>query len=286
MFNHSPNLYGREWLAVVFTNKNQQYGAYALRSQSAVLLLRAFFIVVPIFVLAFVVPSILSSHRENEVGISTNIKEDVVLVDMVPQPEKEVLKPKSMEIPSVSSAEVGIVAASKIKTAGFSSNIKVVSDDLVQISSPTSSELEEAVIASMGQEGVIGKNTNAMVENGKGIKGGAGSSGGDMIYDARSIAVYPEFPGGMEAWARYIQRNLKYPSMAQQEGVGGKVYLSFVVEKDGSINDVIVISGIGYGCDEEAVRVIKKSPRWKPGMHNNLPVRVRYHIPISYTITP
>lgn len=73
--------------------------------------------------------------------------------------------------------------------------------------------------------------------------------------------------------------------MAQDEGVSGKVYLSFVVEKDGTITDVKVVKGIGYGCDDEAMRVIKKSPRWKAGMQNNLPVRVRYNMPISYTIS-
>ncbi|MNR28422.1 Gram-negative bacterial tonB protein [compost metagenome] len=72
--------------------------------------------------------------------------------------------------------------------------------------------------------------------------------------------------------------------MAQEEGIGGKVFLSFVVEKDGTITDVKVTRGIGYGLDEEAMRVIKKSPRWKAGMQNNLPVRVRYNMPINYTI--
>ena len=73
--------------------------------------------------------------------------------------------------------------------------------------------------------------------------------------------------------------------MAQEANVQGKVYLSFVVEKDGSITDVNVLKGIGAGCDEEAIRVIKKSPKWKAGLQNNQTVRVRYTMPISYTLT-
>lgn len=72
--------------------------------------------------------------------------------------------------------------------------------------------------------------------------------------------------------------------MAQESGVQGKVYISFVVEPDGSISNVKLVKGIGAGCDEEAMRVIKKSPKWEPGVQNKQAVRVRYNMPINYTI--
>ena len=106
------------------------------------------------------------------------------------------------------------------------------------------------------------------------------------MHNAAGVEVYPQFPGGMTAWAKFIQKNLKYPIMAQDANIQGKVYLSFVVEKDGAITDVSVLRGIGAGCDEEAMRVIKKSPKWKAGQQNNQNVRVRYTMPINYTITP
>lgn len=98
------------------------------------------------------------------------------------------------------------------------------------------------------------------------------------------VEKFPEFPGGMAAWTKFIQKNLRYPYMAQDAGIQGKVFLNFVVEKDGSITDVTVSRGIGYGCDDEAVRVIKKSPRWIAGRQNNQTVRVRYSMPISYML--
>jgi protein TonB len=73
--------------------------------------------------------------------------------------------------------------------------------------------------------------------------------------------------------------------MAVEQETQGKVFVSFVVEKDGTVSNVTVVKGIGGGCDEEAIRVIKKSPRWRPGMQHNLPVRVRYNMPLSFTLS-
>jgi len=88
----------------------------------------------------------------------------------------------------------------------------------------------------------------------------------------------------MKAFTKYMERNLRYPSQAQEDGIQGKVFLSFVVEKDGSITDVKVLKGIGFGCDEEAMKVIKKSPLWKPGKNKGIPVRVRYNMPINFNL--
>ncbi len=94
--------------------------------------------------------------------------------------------------------------------------------------------------------------------------------------------VMPEFPGGQEALFKFISNQLKYPQEAKESEVQGRVYVSFVVEKDGSITDVKVLRGIGSGCDEEAVRVVKGMPNWKPGTQAGKAVRVRYNLPIRY----
>lgn len=90
--------------------------------------------------------------------------------------------------------------------------------------------------------------------------------------------------GGLKKFYRYIGKNLKYPSQARRMGVEGKVYIQFVVEKDGSITDIKILKGIGSGCDEEAVRVLKKAPKWKPGKQRGVPVRVRRSIPIVFKL--
>jgi protein TonB len=83
---------------------------------------------------------------------------------------------------------------------------------------------------------------------------------------------------------RYIGENMKYPSAAQRANVSGKVFVKFVVEKDGSIGDISILKGIGFGCDEEASRVIKSMPKWSPGRQNGRNVRVYFTMPISFRL--
>ncbi|MCU0320328.1 MAG: energy transducer TonB [Flavobacteriales bacterium] len=96
--------------------------------------------------------------------------------------------------------------------------------------------------------------------------------------------VMPEFPGGKDALFAYIGKNLKYPERAQEEGIEGVVYVTFVVEADGKISGVSVLRGIGGGCNEEAVRVVSGMPNWTPGMQAGKPVWVKYNLPIRYKL--
>lgn len=84
------------------------------------------------------------------------------------------------------------------------------------------------------------------------------------------------FPGGLSAWAKYLSNEMKYPRQAQRMGIEGRVFVQFIVERDGSLTDVKVVKGIGAGCDEEAMRVIKNGPKWKPGKQRGKPVRQKY----------
>lgn len=99
-----------------------------------------------------------------------------------------------------------------------------------------------------------------------------------------SAEVQPEFPGGPTAFAKYLQNNIEYPDLAMETNTQGKVYVKFVVQKDGSINKVQVLKGIGAGCDEEAVRVLKSVPKWKPGEQMGKPVSVWYTVPVNFQL--
>lgn len=94
----------------------------------------------------------------------------------------------------------------------------------------------------------------------------------------------PEFPGGMEALYRYLASNIKYPENAKKERIQGKVYVSFVIEKDGSVSNIKVLRDIGGGCGEEAVRVVKQMPKWKPGRQRGKRVRTQYNLPINFNL--
>lgn len=96
--------------------------------------------------------------------------------------------------------------------------------------------------------------------------------------------IFPRFPGGNEALMRYLSKNLCYNSTAIEFGISGRVFISFVVQADGSIAEVKVLKGLGYGLDEEAVRVVKAMPRWLPGTQNGRPVAVVYNLPIQFSL--
>ncbi len=98
------------------------------------------------------------------------------------------------------------------------------------------------------------------------------------------VESMPEFPGGETKLYRYLRQNIEYPQIANESGIQGRVFVTFVVEKDGSITDVQVLRGIGGGCDEEAVRVVKSMPKWKAGKQRGKPVRVQYNLPIKFTL--
>ena len=98
------------------------------------------------------------------------------------------------------------------------------------------------------------------------------------------VEEMPSFPGGEAKLMEYVAKNIKYPQIARETGIQGRVFVGFVVEPDGSISNVKLLRGIGGGCDEEAMRVIKSLPKWKPGKQRGKAVRVSYQIPVFFKL--
>lgn len=115
-------------------------------------------------------------------------------------------------------------------------------------------------------------NTNAMAQNKK--------AANDKVLE--KAEVMPQFPGGDQAMMKFVSENVQYPEEAKEKEISGRVMVGFIVEKDGSISDVKVAKGIGGGCDEEAVRVVKAMPKWKPGKQDGKTVRVSYTMPFFF----
>jgi len=146
---------------------------------------------------------------------------------------------------------------------------------------PTVKELE---VADPGQKNLKGdKNADLTIDEPVG-NSDAKVTEEDPNKIFTSVEQVPQFPGGLDAFGRYLGKNINYPAVAKENGTQGRVIVSFVCERDGSLTDIKVVRGIGDGCDEEAVRVIKKSPHWKPGIQNGRPVRVMYSVPISFSL--
>jgi len=104
----------------------------------------------------------------------------------------------------------------------------------------------------------------------------------DEIFDI--VEDQPEFPGGIAAFYKYVGKNMNYPKQARRMGIEGKVYVQFIVDKDGQVTNVRAVKGIGAGCDEEAERVLRSSPKFKPGKQRGRPVKVRMMMPIIFKL--
>ncbi len=276
MFNSSINVYKTEWLDLVFANRNKRYGAYELRSKSSSIMTKALFSASAVFLLLFFSPLIYSKISLKEKVNSPSPKTTVV---SLAEPIREMKKPEEKK------GEPAKAKPVKVKTIALPSKIVVV-DKTELADPPTIKELKIAVIADQTQDGL--ENPNLVIANNNGAgngvettEHGTSKENETEIYTA-GVDEYPEFVGGVKAWSKYMERNLRYPLSAQEDAVQGKVFVSFVVEKNGSITDVTVTRGIGFGCDEEAMKVIKKSPLWKPGRNNGNPVRVRYNMAINF----
>ncbi len=112
-----------------------------------------------------------------------------------------------------------------------------------------------------------------------------GSSLADAQAGTLTDSTPPSFPGGMKAFYEYLGRTIRYPAEARKQNIQGKVYLTFTVEKDGTLTEIAVKKRLGGGTDEEAMRVLRESPKWIPGTRDNKPVRVKYDMPLSFSLS-
>lgn len=104
----------------------------------------------------------------------------------------------------------------------------------------------------------------------------------NMVYDV--VEVMPQYPGGQIAMLKYIMQNIKYPKQIMEEGIQGRVTVSFIVEKDGRVSNVRLLRSVQPSLDKEAIRVVKSMPKWTPGKQNGKPVRVRFNLPVMFKL--
>ncbi len=275
MFNSKFNLYNSEWLELVFSDRNKSYGAYDLRQHYSENVLKALFITVTLFTALLIVPSLIFKNQVDPVTVSNHEREDVIhLTDLKPPPAETAPVKTPAKTQPTTSAVTQKSAPSQV--------MKVVSDPLATTEpkpvtgQSTSTGLEDTPGDIPALDAPAGGGGNAKTGNAEGS--------GDGLVPFTGLEKLPEFPGGMEGWSKFLSKNLRYPEQASSEGVSGRVYMSFTIEKDGRITDIQVTKPAGHGFDEEAKRVLKMAPAWKPGIQNGKAVRVRYTIPINFTI--
>ncbi|MFC1222181.1 energy transducer TonB [Pedobacter sp. BG31] len=267
------DIFRKEWLEVVFEDKNKSYGAYQLRKTNGANTTRALIIGSIVFLILFFTPKIYSLIKGSMDQQEEQVKAQEVILAPPPPVNPETPPPPPVEPPPPKVDQVKMPPP-------------IVKPDIeVRDEPPTVEKLKEA---DPGQRDIKGDPTaeiNIAEPVGEGPKREAAVAVDDnKVYDFVSIEKQPEFPGGISKFYGYLSKAIKYPPMAQENNVQGKVFLSFVVEKDGKLTDITVTRGLGSGTDEEAIRVLKASPRWNPGIQNGKPVRVKYNINVNFTL--
>jgi protein TonB len=150
---------------------------------------------------------------------------------------------------------------------------KVVKDEEVEEPPPTQEEIKNERVGTETREGltdVVDLPPDLNADNGE-----------NQIFTV--VEEMPSFPGGEKGLLKYLS-HIKYPVVAREQGVGGWVYLNFIIDKDGKVRDANVVKGIGSGCDEEALRVVMAMPMWKPGRQNGRNVQVRSNIRVNFSL--
>lgn len=273
MLGSKIDLSGNQWLEIVFNQKNKSYGAYALRRQSASDTSKALFIAGSLFILFFLSPKLISLVKGNDTVDDTRIHERVVEVQPPPAVNPETPPPAAIEPPPPKQNQIKFLPP------------VVVEDDKVDNLDPV--QLKDLEIANPGQKTIEGQEDGQLVITetpGKGPVGAAVTGDNTVYTDFVALEVQPDFPGGMDKFYKYLSKAIRFPEAAQEAKISGKVFLSFIIEKNGTLTDIKIERKLGYGTDEEAVRVLTASPKWMPGIQNGKAVRVKYNIPINFSL--
>jgi protein TonB len=271
MFGSKLDILNQQWIDVVFTGRNKAYGAYELRKENPRHTNKALIIGVAVFVLAISFKTILNKLE----GFIPKNDEKVKITEVVlpPPPVDETKKPPPPppEPPKP-----------KIDQVRFPPPVVKPDNEVREKEPPTVKELE---VADPGQKDQKG-DPNADIK----IEEPVGNSDVKQVVEENPNQIFtaveqqPTFPGGDGGFNKYLSKSIRYPAIARENNVQGRVILTFVVEKDGSLTDIKVLRSLGSGCDEEAIRALKASPKWKPGIQNGRPVRVQYSVPVSFAL--
>ena len=253
------DLFKRQWIDIVFEGKNKAYGAYELRKENPKTTVRSLIIGALIFGLAIFAPILINMIPSGDDDNAT-LDQKIVTIKMPPKEQPKDLPPPPPPPP-------------KVDQVKFVKPVVAKTEEIVE----EPPKVEEIKDKKLGDETIKGDPdaplTVEPVGNGPSVV-----EEDNNIYNTAGIEVKPDFPGGMQKFYNFISKNFQTP---EEEGLSGKIFVTFVVEKDGSLTDIKVLRDIGYGTGKEALRVLKSCPRWNPGEQNGKKVRVLYSLPIT-----
>ena len=273
------DLIDNSWVDLVFEGKNQQYGAYQLRKNTGrrniISLLAVIAAAIVIWLIVIANAAIQNAIRENQ-----SIDTDVELSKLAQKKETKVERKEE-----VKKVEVEQKVVEKVKSSVKFTAPEIKKDDEVKPEDEIKSQDDLAKTnTAIGTFDVKGNDE----------EGGQVLKANEVVIDEKPkeeetkvfdvVEQMPEFPGGQAALLKWIGDNIKYPAIAEENGIQGRVVCTFVVERDGSVTDVQVARSIDPSLDKEAVRVLKKMPKWIPGRQNGSAVRVKYTVPVTFKL--
>lgn len=277
------DLYDPKWVEMVFAGKNKEYGAYKLRKGTSGRNIKALLILVIAAALVggFLAWKVIEQKQAEE---QQAYMEAMELAKLQQQAKKEEKKKEPVKPKVEMKKEIPVARETQKFTAPV-----IKKDELVKEENQVKQmdKLDDKVaVGTENKEGVKDRTVEA-VRNDIAVAAPPPTQApkpevATKVFDV--VEEMPSFPGGQGALMSYLASNIKYPVVAQENGVQGRVIVSFVVERDGSISDVRVARSVDPSLDREAQRVVKSMPRWKPGKQNGSAVRVKYTVPVVFRL--
>ena len=272
------DLISSDWVDLVFEGRNKAYGAYRLRKSTTKRNILAMVAVVILLIVAFIILTVKNFVDEQRAKVAMT---QVAELTNYKQPEKKAeVKQKKVEVEPERVVE-RVKSSIKFTAPVIKKDEEVKPDEELK----TQDELMSTKTA-IGTFDVKGNDdANGEILKAKEVIAEPEPpkhEAENKVFDI--VEQQPLFPGGPAALMKYLSENTKYPVVAQENGVQGRVTVQFVVEKDGSISDVHVLRGVDPSLDKEAVRVVKSMPRWTPGKQNGITVRVNYRVPVLFRL--
>jgi len=261
---------------IVFQNRNKSYGAYSLRIDYHNVIKKSLLFGIGIFGLAVLTPMLWGKVESKE---KVNITATVLDLVEPPKEEAKPIEPTTPPPPKVQEVKVKMIDFSNLEIVDTDEEIPPIPDqDLLNNT--------DAKIGDKNQEGEV---MEIPMDDPDATKANQPEMPVEVKVEDNTVYIAveqnPEFAGGMNALLKFLQKNLRYPMPAVNANVMGKVYMQFVVGQDGSITKVDVLKGIGFGCDEEAQRVVKLMPKWSPGRQSGRAVAVKFTLPINFQLS-
>lgn len=269
------NLNSNKWTDIVFEGRNKEYGAYDLRNNSGQRHLKSLIVVTIVALALFLIPT---AFKALHIG---QAKEDVGAVEMT---NINLDKPEVKKEDQVKKFEAPPPPELK-STIKFTAPV-IKKDEEVQEKDELKSqeELTNKKDISISVADVKGTNeeTGVDIKTLQDNKVVVAEKEPEKVFDV--VEVSPSFPGGESALNSYLSNNIKYPAIAQENNVQGKVIVQFVVGRDGSIEDVKVVKGVDPSLDKEAKRVISSMPKWIPGKQGGTAVKCKFFVPVTFRL--